>query len=136
MFSIDATGGQIPVFGLPEPPRKAEGPSHVTKTPPALAEEPGQAVPPPQAGQNTDAARAGLDGLERRVERLNREFADRFGRSSRRIRFQVEPQTRKVICQLIDGETQKVIRQFPPDEAIARLKTLDALKGLIVDGAV
>lgn len=136
MFSITATGGQAPVVGLPEPPRKADGPPHFAKTPPARAEQPGQAVPPPQAGENTDAARARTDGLERRVEGLNRELADRAGRYNRRLRFVVEPQTQKVICQLIDGDTQEVIRQIPPDQVVAHLRNLEALKGLLVNGAV
>jgi len=135
MFSIDATGGQAPAIGLPEP-RKADEPSHVVKQPPALAEEPGAAVPPPQAGEDTGATRARTDRVEQLAERLNREFAQRPGRSKRKLRFLVEPRTQELIVQVIDGSTEKVVGQFPPEEVIQRMKTLEALKGLIVNGEV
>jgi flagellar protein FlaG len=136
MFSIDATGGQTPVVGLPEPPRKTDGPAHVIKAPPALAETPGQAAPPPQAGEDADAARARMDQAERMVERLNREFARHNARSSRRVRFLLDPGTRELIVQVIDGDTEQVVRQLPPQEALQRLKALDLPKGSLVDGAV
>jgi len=136
MFSIDASGGQVPVVGLPEPPRKADGPSHIVKERPARAEAPGQAVVPPQAGEDTDAARARMDQAERLVEQLNREFARQLGASNRRVRFVLEPETREVIVQVIDGDTEQVVRQLPPQEAVQRLKSLEALKGFLVNGAV
>jgi flagellar protein FlaG len=135
MFSIDAAGGPAPAIGLPEP-RKTDGPSHVVKTPPASAEEPGAAVAPPQQGEDTGATRARTDQVEQLAERLNREFAQRPGRSSRKLRFLVEPRTQELIVQVIDGNTEKVVGQFPPEEVIQRMKTLEALKGLIVNGEV
>jgi len=136
MFSIDSSGAQAPVIGLPEPPRKAAGPAHVVKTPPAGAEQPGQAVAPAQAGEDTDAARARMDQAESLVERQGRELARRPGRFNRHLRFVVEPQTQELIVQVIDSDTKKVVGQLPSDEVIQRLKAFEALKGLIVDGEV
>lgn len=135
MISIDATGGQPPAIGLPEP-RKADGPSHVVKTPPAAAERPGQAVAPPQAGEDANAARARVDRAEGQVERQGRELARQTGRPNHRLRFVVEPRTQELIVQVIDSDTREVVGQLPPEEVIQRLKTLEALKGLIVDGEV
>jgi uncharacterized FlaG/YvyC family protein len=135
MISIDWTGGPAPAIGLPEP-RKADGPSHVVKTPPASAEAPGRAVAPPQEGEDTGATHARADAVDTLADQLNRELAQRPGRFNRRVRFVLDPQTRALIVQVIDGDTQKVVGQLPPEEVVQRMKTLEALKGLIVDGEV
>jgi uncharacterized FlaG/YvyC family protein len=136
MSSIDATGGQVPVVGVPEPPRKTDGPAHILKTPPALAEAPGQAVHPPQAGEDTGAARAQMDQVAQLAERLSRESAQQGLRSNRRVRFQVDPGTQELIVQVIDADTQQVVRQFPAADVVERMKNRAALKGLFVNGSV
>lgn len=135
MISIDAGAGQGPVIGLPEPPRKADGTAQVVRRPPAASEAPAEAVAPPQQGEDLDPtrARAELEGLS---ERLNRDLAAQQDRLNRRIRFSVDPQTQKLVVRVIEGESERVIRQFPPDYVLKRMAAFEALRGMMVHGKV
>lgn len=49
------------------------------------------------------------------------------------VEFSVDDDTGRTIVKMIDTETNKVVRQFPTEEALAISKSLDRLQGLTVN---
>jgi uncharacterized FlaG/YvyC family protein len=135
MFSIDGSGGHGPVIGLRDPSPKAEGNAHVVKRPPAATRASAEAVAPPQQGEDLGGTRARSE-LEALSERLNRDLAAQQDGLTWRIRFSVDPETEKLIVRVIEGDTERVIRQFPPDYVLKRMAAFEALRGVLVHGEV
>lgn len=54
---------------------------------------------------------------------------------NRQINFTIDDKIDRVVVKIIDGETQEVIRQIPPEEMVALMKRLkdlvDGFKGLL-----
>jgi flagellar protein FlaG len=73
-------------------------------------------------------AAAFQEALEESVEELNA-FVRPHGTN---LFFSIERELGRVIVQVKDRETEEVIKQIPPEEAIALAKALDRLKGLLV----
>ena len=48
------------------------------------------------------------------------------------LEFTVDSETSMNIVRVVDKETNKTIRQFPSEEALAIAKTLDKLQGMLV----
>lgn len=48
------------------------------------------------------------------------------------IQFSLDENSGRTIVKMVDTDTNKVIRQFPSEEALAISKALDSLKGLTV----
>ena len=67
------------------------------------------------------------EALRRVLERANRRLANEF---NTHMRFSVDDTTETLVVQVIDGETDEVVRQFPPEEVLSRIEARD-LKGLI-----
>jgi len=52
---------------------------------------------------------------------------------NRKIQLEVENELNMVIVKIIDPETNKVIRQVPPEELVKLSKNAKDLKGLLID---
>lgn len=66
------------------------------------------------------------------VERLNR-MVQQTGQG---ILFSIDNDTGRNVVKVVDTETQKVLRQFPSEAALAIAKTLDSAKGLLISHKV
>ena len=76
-----------------------------------------------------DGGKGQNDKVQEAVERIV-EAANYF---KREIKLEVESDLGIMIVKVIDGETNKVIRQIPPKELVEISKRSKDLKGLIVD---
>lgn len=61
-----------------------------------------------------------------RVENLARHF-------NRKIHLEVEEELDMIIVKVVDGETDEVIRQIPPEELVELSKNAKNLKGLLIN---
>ena len=67
------------------------------------------------------ALRAATDKINRTMQGLGNN-----------LEFTVDSETSMNIVRVVDKETNKTIRQFPSEEALAIAKTLDKLQGMLV----
>ena len=51
----------------------------------------------------------------------------------RELAFRLDPDTHRVVIQVIDSETKSILRQYPPDESIQVLKQMRESRGLLLD---
>ncbi|OVZ58051.1 hypothetical protein CDO44_16945 [Pigmentiphaga sp. NML080357] len=50
------------------------------------------------------------------------------------LTFSIDEDSGTVVVKIVDGDTQDVIRQIPSEQALALSRSLDQLKGLLLDG--
>jgi len=72
------------------------------------------------------------DRSELSVEDAVKRLADFVGQSQSQISFSIDQESGMRIVKVLDTESQKVIRQFPSEEAIGIAKALDKLQGLLI----
>lgn len=127
MSHIDPIGAQSP---HPGGIKTAVAPAAHMRTPPAQAET-DQAVAPVQAQEAGRKIQDQPAALREVVERANRRLAKEF---NTHMRFSVDDSTERLVVQVIDGQTEEVVRQFPPEDVLVRLQAMEDLKGLIFEG--
>lgn len=98
-----------------------------------------RAVGSNEGQQKTDASDGTQDADRKRtlvpeqlqevVENLNK-TADVF---NKRLKFELDDETDRLVVKVVDRETQEVIRQIPPEEALEVAKKIERLIGLFVD---
>jgi len=66
------------------------------------------------------------------VEDAVKRLTDFVGQSQSQISFSIDQESGMRIVKVLDSESQKVIRQFPSEEAIGIAKALDKLQGLLI----
>ena len=96
-----------------QPPRKVDD----ARTHPAIADT--------VAEKNKKAS---VEAVEAAVKEMN-EF---IKPASPSIQFSLDKDSGRTIVKMVDTETNKVVRQFPSEEALAISKSLDRLQGLTV----
>ena len=72
---------------------------------------------------------AGTPAVKAAVEKINQAMQ---GMGNNNLEFTVDSETSMNIVRVVDKETNKTIRQFPSEEALAIAKTLDKLQGMLV----
>jgi uncharacterized FlaG/YvyC family protein len=131
MTQIDPIGAQNPDFSAARfGQRAAAAPAPHVRTPPAQAET-DQPVTPVQAQEAGRQIQDHPEALREAVEQANRRLAKEF---NTHMRFSVDDSTEQLVVQVIDGQTEEVVRQFPPEEVLSRLQAMEDLKGLIFEG--
>jgi len=123
MSHIDPLGVPSPHPGGIKP---AAAPAAHVRTPPAQAQT-DQAVTPVQAQEAGQRVQDQPEALRQVLERANRRLAKEF---NTHMRFSVDDSTEQLVVQVIDGETEEVVRQFPPEEVLNRIQAQD-MRGLI-----
>ncbi|MBI2877089.1 MAG: flagellar protein FlaG [Candidatus Tectomicrobia bacterium] len=97
----------------------------------ASTESKGTALAEEERGAEVKSTLLSLEELEGNVDSANKlmEYLNR------RINFTIDDKTERVVVKIVDGRTNEVIRQIPPEEMVAmmrRLKDLvDGFKGLL-----
>ena len=80
-----------------------------------------------QVQKAQDVQKMTAEDMQAVVERLN-EF---MHSDQRNLSFSVDKELDEVVVQVMDTETQQVIRQYPSEEAIKLSKSIEGLMGLI-----
>ena len=115
-----------------EPPTREAQPRRVD---PALD---GQSAAVNDAAKKRDEAERAAAHRQTDVEsapndRVVQKAAKLPGFPRRELAFRLDPETHRVVIQVIDSDTKTVLRQYPPDESIQVLKQLRESRGLILD---
>lgn len=90
---------------------------------PAAAKAVGNVAP--EARQNAEIDKVALSNA---VKKLNELVAPAL----QTVQFTMDEETDRVIVQVVDTATDKVLRQIPNEEVLAFSKTLGRLQGLVV----
>lgn len=98
---------------------------------------PTAATPAPAAAGEPAAAREGEAGAEprglRRVEDATRLINRMLEEARRRLKFHVHEETGRIWVQVIDLDTQEVIKEIPPERYLDLVARIWELVGLLVD---
>ena len=70
-----------------------------------------------------------LETLGKAVKKLN----DSAAAQGRRLSYRVDSSTNRVVVQIINQETDEVIRQMPVEEALHIAEQLDPLRGMMLN---
>ncbi len=69
------------------------------------------------------------NALEEMVDELRQQFRSR----STSLNFSIDEATKSLVVKVIDSDTEKVIRQIPPDEVLAFRARIQELLGALYD---
>ncbi|MFA6310351.1 MAG: flagellar protein FlaG [Sterolibacterium sp.] len=83
---------------------------------------------PPLKGIETGTGTVDSAALRAATDKINRTMQG-LGNN---LEFTVDSETSMNIVKVVDKETNKTIRQFPSEEALAIAKTLDKLQGMLI----
>jgi len=67
--------------------------------------------------------------LNRAVDKLNQAT----GLLNRHLKFRMHKETKTTIVQVIDSESDQVLREFPPEKMLDMLANLEKAVGIIID---
>jgi flagellar protein FlaG len=112
---------QIPDLALTPPPLRDPSAPAAGNRAPGVANPSGDGISPsdPTFAAQTDKA----------VGEINKTLH----LSAVGVRFEVDPQTDRMIAKVVDADTGEVIRQMPSEVAIRISKALDKLQGLLLN---
>jgi flagellar protein FlaG len=75
-----------------------------------------------QGAQASDRTAALVEEMNRAARALNA-----------RVSFSIDQRTAKVVIRVIDGETNEVLRQIPPEEMLRVAAQMQQLLGVLID---
>ncbi|MBI5137096.1 MAG: flagellar protein FlaG [Nitrospirae bacterium] len=107
--------------------------SQLAKTPPTQTAVPEQAVTPVQSGEAGQMVHAQADQVREAVERLNDTLRKYRPLADTAVRFSVNDQADVLVVQVIDRETDEILRQIPGEDVLNRLSSRENMKGLLFD---
>ena len=93
---------------------------------PELASEPGRSAEP--ASKTPPKRPPTRNELEQLTKDLNRVFENTHG-----IRFRIAPDSGDLIVQVVDRESDEVLRTIPPEQLQSFARSLDEGTGLLLD---
>lgn len=74
---------------------------------------------------------------KRDEQRFMERLADMLNQSAKwsqkRLRFQVHDETERLMVQVLDAETEEVIRELPPEEALDLAARIQEMIGILLD---
>ena len=93
-----------------------------------VREKPASVELPPLKGVEFGSGAVDPVALRAATDKINRTMQG-LGNN---LEFTVDSETSMNIVKVVDRETNKTIRQFPSEEALAIAKTLDKLQGMLI----
>ncbi|WP_022853530.1 flagellar protein FlaG [Thermodesulfatator atlanticus] len=80
---------------------------------------------PKEAQESAENYKEMVQTIQKELEKLNV-----------RLVFNLDEETKEVVVQVVDPETNKVIRQIPPEELLEIRKKLDEIVGILFEARV
>lgn len=77
----------------------------------------------------TDAAPASRAEVTDAVKKIN----DAMLASSQSLEFSIDEDSKHIVVKVIDQDTKEVVRQMPSKEALEIAKSIDKMRGLLID---
>lgn len=100
-----------------------------------LEDRPAQAVDL-QGTVASVASKAKADGVEPSKQDLSdavKKLNDSMLGSAQSLEFSIDEDTKGIVVKVIDQNTKEVLRQMPSKEALEISKSLDKMRGLLID---
>lgn len=82
-----------------------------------------------KSAESVSNAMPSMKDVQGEIEKLNRIVKN----YNNKINFDVDQKTNQVVVKVVDGETDKIIRQIPPEEILNLSQRMDELRGMIFD---
>lgn len=86
-------------------------------------------------GQNPEAGTA-LDGKKVAQSTIDSTMSDinsKIKMSNTQLQYSIDDETQRISIKVIDQDTNKVIREIPPEETLEAIKKIWEIAGIIVD---
>jgi flagellar protein FlaG len=80
-------------------------------------------------GKYADAAPATRAQVTDAVKKIN----DAMQASAQSLEFSIDEDSKHIVVKVIDQDTKEVVRQMPSKEALAIAKSIDKMRGLLID---
>jgi len=77
----------------------------------------------------TDAAPASRAEVSDALKKIN----DAMLASSQSLEFSIDEDSKHIVVKVIDQDTKEVVRQMPSKEALEIAKSIDRMRGLLID---
>lgn len=91
----------------------------------------------PEGEHRDDRQRVSLDQRGAQASERMAALVEEMNRAARalnaRVSFSIDPRTEKVVIRVIDGETNEVLRQIPPEEMLRVAAQMQQLLGVLID---
>jgi flagellar protein FlaG len=97
------------------------------------AQEERPAVAPPEPTDTGSSDDQGGAAGQQQQDRADRVLRNAFANENIRLKIEVDKETGDFIYLGIDSETGEVVKQYPPDEIVRRVKHYRDVAGLAVD---
>jgi flagellar protein FlaG len=94
--------------------------------------EPSQDRPPDKdvkPAESVSSNKVSIEDVRGEVEKLNQAVKN----YNPKLNFDVDNETNQVVVKVVDGETDKIIRQIPPEEIVNLSQRMDELRGMLFD---
>jgi len=88
--------------------------------------------------QEKTPSKSQIQGKEKplNLEQIKEELNNYIRMFNTHLAFEIDRPSNRIIIKIIDTETEKVIRQIPPEELLRIMHHIDELLGLLVDERV
>lgn len=98
---------------------------------PGAVEQPAAAAATTAAAGKSaaDAAPASRAEVTDAVKKIN----DAMLASSQSLEFSIDDDSKQIVVKVIDQDTKEVVRQMPSKEALEIAKSIDKMRGLLID---
>jgi flagellar protein FlaG len=90
-------------------------------------------VPPVQASPQAPSLRARAEEVQKAVDSLNASIEGDRSVSHTGVHFSMDNEADQLVVKVIDRETEVVVRQYPAEEVLDRIKLSQSFKGLLFD---
>lgn len=96
---------------------------------PVAALEQQTALPGVTSKAKADGVEPSRDDVSAALKKIN----DSMTASSQSLEFSIDDDSKDIVVKVIDQNTKEVVRQIPSKEALEIAKSLDKMRGLLID---
>jgi len=96
---------------------------------PVAALEQQAALPGATGKATTDGAPPSREDVSDAVKKINASMSV----SAQSLEFSIDDDSKDIVVKVIDQDTREVVRQIPSKEALEIAKSLDKMRGLLID---
>jgi flagellar protein FlaG len=98
---------------------------------PRAVEQPGGGTPPPAPAPA--AAESGAEPARKELSDAVRKINESTLGTSQGLEFSIDEDSKEIVVKVIDQDTKEVLRQMPSKEALEIAKSLDKMRGLLLN---
>lgn len=121
---VEAKAAELPVKAkAPEAPAKTKGEKRPEAVKKRASAKDGRTEKPEEAEQSL----AGTEAMRKAVDEINRHI------KHSEVVFGIHDKTNRVTIKIVDKESRKVVREFPPEQTLDMIAKVWEIAGIMVD---